>query len=181
MPPRSKVYTLPAEVRATLDGRLIDSGFGGYRGLSEWLAEQGYQIGKSALAEYGADLETDWDLAMGRLNESGRLAEQFVARQKDGAGGVAMTKTSIRLAQDAILRLQIGLDRVQQDPAEMAKIWPSVVRALADVGRLDLAVAKFDADQQRAGADALTERAAADGQPVTPERLREIAREIYGV
>lgn len=181
MPPRSKVYELPSEVRSKLDGRLIDSGFGGYRGLSEWLAEQGYSIGKSALAEYGADLEADWQSAMGRLHESGRLAEQFVARQKDGAGGVAMTKASIRLAQDAILRLQLGLDKVQADPAELARIWPSVVRALADVGRLDLAVAKFDAEQQRAGADALAERAAAEGGQVTPERLREIAREIYGV
>jgi hypothetical protein len=188
MPPRSKVYELPADLRAELDRRLIDSGFGGYRDLAAWLNEQGYQIGKSALHTYGSDLEEQWSETMGRLHESGRLAEQYVAGAEDGAG-LSMTKTSIRMAQDAILRLQINLQRAADDPAAAAKTLSAVTRALADIGRLDLSIARWDDEQRQAAAaeaaaDLVRRAEAATGDPAAPltaERLREITREVYGV
>lgn len=54
MPPVANIAKLPAYVRAQLDQRLLESGFGDVRGASAWLAEQGYRIGKSAIADYAS-------------------------------------------------------------------------------------------------------------------------------
>lgn len=84
MPPPSKIDLLPPEVRAELDRRLIAHAFGNSVGLSEWLAEKGYEIGKSAVGLCGQAvlvschydvldwIEPDWifDTASGRFERA---------------------------------------------------------------------------------------------------------------
>ena len=57
MPQRSKILTLPDNVKADLNNRLISGGFAGYEALSEWLISEGYEISKSALHRYGTEFE----------------------------------------------------------------------------------------------------------------------------
>jgi hypothetical protein len=77
MPARSKVYELTSELRAELDRRLIVSGFGGYDGLADWLAEQGYQIGRSSLHRYGHDLQADFERTMADVQRTQQLAQAY--------------------------------------------------------------------------------------------------------
>ena len=49
MPPPSKIDLLPEDVRAELDQRLIQAGFGRCEDLSEWLWEKGFEIGKTTV------------------------------------------------------------------------------------------------------------------------------------
>jgi hypothetical protein len=48
---------LPPQLRAELDRRIIDRGFGGYQHLAEWLQAQGYQISDDSIQRYGAKLQ----------------------------------------------------------------------------------------------------------------------------
>lgn len=57
MPARSKVLSLPANVKAELDRRLVDGGFQDYEGLSAFLAEQGFEVSASAVHRYGQSFE----------------------------------------------------------------------------------------------------------------------------
>jgi len=178
MPPRSKVYTLPPEVLAELDRRLIDSGFGGYRDLEAWLAEQGYQIRKSALQKYGSALEEDFERTMADVQRTQRLASAYAESSPDERA--AMTGATVRIAQESLLRITLALRQAEEDPAHLARLMPNVTRALADLGRLDISREKWASEQRAAGAAELTDRAAQEIGPLTPQRLREIAREIYG-
>ena len=74
MPSRRKIFELPAELREELERRLVSSGFGGYCGLSDWLAEQGFRISKSALHKYGQELEEEFESAMADVRYAKALA-----------------------------------------------------------------------------------------------------------
>ena len=54
---RSVIVQLPPALRHELDRRLIASGFGEYISHAEWVARQGYHLGKSSLHRYGVRLE----------------------------------------------------------------------------------------------------------------------------
>ena len=128
MPPRSKVAALPPEVREEVERRLIGSGFSGYVELSEWLAEHGYQIGKSSLHSYGTELE--------RRIESVRLAteqaETLLAASPDDRG--AMADSSLRLVQERIFQLMLKAEG--GDLKELA----TAARALAEVARASMSL-----------------------------------------
>jgi len=56
MPPRSKVYSLPQEVRAELERRIVERTFSGYEDLAAWLQSQGFQIAEDSVQRHGARL-----------------------------------------------------------------------------------------------------------------------------
>jgi len=75
MPRLSSVGRLPQSVRAKIDSRLIDNGFGDYIAIAEDLRAQGFKkISKSALARYGKELKSR--VQLGRAQE--QLAEAGV-------------------------------------------------------------------------------------------------------
>ena len=128
MPQRSKVAQLPDEVRAELDRRLIAGGFAGYVALSEWLADAGYAISKSALAAHGGRLERRIEA----LRLATEQAEALIAASPDDAGAVA--DASIRLAQERIFELLLAAEG--GDLKELA----GAARALAETARAGTAI-----------------------------------------
>ena len=86
MPPPSKIDQLPEDVRSELDALIIDNGFGGYVGLSEWLAAKGFEISKTTVGAYGQKLERRL-AAVRASTEAARLiaaAAQPGASRRDG-------------------------------------------------------------------------------------------------
>ena len=128
MPPRSKVAQLPDEVRQELDRRLIAGVFSGYVGLSEWLAEAGYSIGKSALAEHGSRLERRIEM----LRVSAEQAKALVAAAPDDEGAVA--DATLRMAQERLFELFLATE--EGDP----KLIVAAGRALTDMARASTAI-----------------------------------------
>src|ERR1700747_1877349 len=57
MPPRSKVVSLPAEMRAEVERRMAEKGFGDYPGLAAWVRQQGYEISDDSLWRYGRAIQ----------------------------------------------------------------------------------------------------------------------------
>lgn len=60
---RSSVYELPPAVRAEVERRLTDAGFGGYQKLATELQARGFSVTKSALHRFGQKLEERVKLA----------------------------------------------------------------------------------------------------------------------
>ena len=139
MPQRSKVALLPEEVRKELDHRLIAGAFSGYVELSQWLAREGYAIGKSALAVHGAKLERRIEA----LRLATEQAEVLIAAAPDDAGAVA--DASIRMAQERIFELLMAAEG--GDLKELA----GAARALAETARAGTAIR---AERRKARAEA---------------------------
>lgn len=182
MPPRSSVYALPQEVRDRLNARLVESGFGDYSALSAWLAEQGYEISRSAVHRYGRELESEYEAAMGDVKRATELARAYAEADPDD--GAALTGSIARMAQEALLRIMLSLRKAEAagaaDTAEMAKHMSKVSRALADLGRVTLSHAKHAAAVRREVAAEVADRAEAVGarQGVSPEAIAALRAAI---
>jgi len=120
---RSKVLSLPRDVRGQLDAALIARGFSGYRELAEWLSGQGHPIGKSALNDYGRGIERRLE----QIRLSTEQAEALVAAAPDDQN--ALADASIRLVQERIFELMLAAEGGD------LKTLATTARALAETAR----------------------------------------------
>jgi hypothetical protein len=181
MPPRSKVYELPPEIRDKLNERLVSSGFQDYTGLAEWLESNGYKISRSSVARYGSDLQQEFEEAMGDVRKTTELARALTAEQEDESG--ALLDATARIVQDQLLRISIAMRKAEEDPAKAAKQLGSVTKALADIGRVSLSQKKWARElrvEVAAEAAAAAEGAMAS-QGMSQERIDAIKRDILGI
>lgn len=163
MPRRSAIFELPPEVRERLNARLVEAGFGDYQALADWLAEQGYQISRSAVHRYGQELEAEYAAAMGDVRRATELARAYAEADPDD--GAALTGAIARMAQESLLRILLNLRKAEAagdaESADMARHMSQVSRALADLGRVTIAHAKHAAALRREIAAEVVERAEA--------------------
>jgi len=76
MRPQSKdIDTLPAHLRAEVERRMAESGFVDYRGLAEWVREQGYEISDDSLWRYGKGIQRQLTAAQMAVHQARALAE----------------------------------------------------------------------------------------------------------
>ena len=173
MPERSKIRRLPDEVRRQLDSRLVGNGFGGYSELSGWLADQGYEIGKSSIHRYGSDLEERIE----RIRLATEQAEALVEASGDESG--AMSDASIRLIQERMF--DVLLTSQEGD----VKALSSAARALADTARAGTTVRQERRRALREAADEAAKSAGEEarkaGLTLPPEALRRIREQVYGI
>ena len=132
MPPRSKVLQLPEEVRRELEQKLLGGGFADYTGLSEWLADKGYEVSKSAIHRFGQDFEE-------KLGAVKLATEQMraMAAASDDPEGLANSGL-LAMGQEALARVLLSM-RENPSPAEISKL----VRAIADIGRASVTQNRF--------------------------------------
>lgn len=178
MPARSAVGQLPEEIRDELNRRLVANDFSGYADLAGWLREAGFQISKSALHRHGSALEAEFDAAMADVRRTRALAK---ACKDEGDEGDVLTATS-GILQEQLLRIAIALRQADGDPAEAAKSISVVARAHADVGRMQVALQKWqEAMREKAqlAADAVEKVARRGG--LTADSVDLIRREILGI
>ncbi len=150
MPPRSKVDLLPDGVRAELERRLIQGGFSGYRGLSDWLAEQGFEISKSSLHSWGQDFED----RLGALKKVTEQARIIVAENPDDDGSV--NDALIRLVQEkaygALMDMEIDPEKIDL---------PKLMRVIADLSRASISQKRLMAEVRKRDSEKLDAAVAA--------------------
>lgn len=180
MPPRSKVQTLPDEVRDALNAKLISSGFSGYVELAGWLTEQGYEISRGSLQRYGSDLQESFEQAMGDVRRSIEMAKAMGDSVKDDEGD--LTNATVRVAQDCLLRVTLALREAEHAPDKAASVLAKVSHAMADLGRLGISLKKWQAEVQvKAEAAASQVEKIAKKGGLDASTVAEIRREILGV
>ncbi len=181
MPRPRKVDLLPEAVRRELDERLRQSGFSGYKALSEWLAGQGYQISHAAIHDYGKKLKAYGE----KMRQAREVASVWIGRlgaEPQGQVGQLVNEILRTLAFD----LSLTLGEAELDPDDI----PAAARTLKDLAvmmeKLERAAnlnAEREAEIRRQTAEELAEKAeaAAGGGAIAPEKLRQLIREAYGV
>lgn len=171
--PKGRVDTLPADVRMELSRKLIDNGFSDYRGLSDWLAERGFAVGRMALNRYGRRLEA----RIYAVRQATEMAEALVRESGDDTG--ALADASLRMVQHRAF--EALLDAERGDLGELAKTG----RSLADVSRASMALRserrKILAEAARAAEKAARESAAEAGVALPRKVLHAIRSQVYGL
>lgn len=168
MPPRSKVATLPAEVKAWLDQALAENNFSDYEALAQELTERGYAISKSALHRYGQNFEE----RLSALKVASEQARAVVAAAPDEEG--AVNEALMRLVQEHLFKLLMS-DGQQMD-------LPKVARAVAELGKASVVQKKWQAEVRAKAEAAATEvEKIAKKGGLDAATVAEIRREILGV
>lgn len=101
---RSTVETLPEDIRLELEKRLIQNSFSGYSEMSEWLAEQGFEISRSAVWRHGKKFED----RLRALKIATDQAKAIAEASEDDAG--SLNDAIIRLVQTKMFDLLMDLD-----------------------------------------------------------------------
>jgi hypothetical protein len=142
MPPASKIDQLPDEVRAELEDRLIANGFGGYVALSEWLAEKGYEIGKSAIGERGQQLKRRL-AAIRASTEAAKLITQAAPDDADDRSNAIMSLVQTEIFE-ALLALQEVTDgEDQMSPAARIDLLGKAGKNIATLSRASVSRNKW--------------------------------------
>jgi len=177
---RSKVNALPAEVLEDLNAKLIQRGFSGYEELTAWLKSLGYDISKTAIFRHGSALEAEFEEAMADARRTRALAK--AARQSGDDNDDAMLAAASSIMQNNLLRVSLKLKNSSDAPADTAKTLSLISRAFADIGRLDIARQKWQAevrDKASAAADAVEAIAKKGG--LSAEAMDTIRKGILGI
>lgn len=168
MPPRSKVATLPAEVKAWLDQALAENNFSDYEALAQELTERGYAISKSALHRYGQNFEE----RLSALKMASEQARAVVAAAPDEEG--AVNEALMRLVQEHLFKLLM----TEGDQIDL----PKIAKAVAELGKASIAQKKWQAEVRAKAEAAATEvEKIAKKGGLDAETVAEIRREILGV
>jgi hypothetical protein len=130
---RSKVLALPKEVKAWLDGALIEGNFSGYELLAEALKERGCAISKSSLQRYGEPFQ----VMMSKVKIAGEQAAALMAEAGDDKG--AMNDALIRMIQqktfEVLMSERIDEPAEGEEPTASIATDPKFVRAIATLVR----------------------------------------------
>ncbi|MCQ4142828.1 DUF3486 family protein [Vogesella sp. AC12] len=168
MPPRSKITTLPAEVKAWLDGALVEGDFSGYEALADALRAKGFDISKSAIHRYGQEFEDK----LAALKMASQQARAVVEAAPDNEG--AVNEALMRLVQEKLFQLLMAQDgRIDL---------PKVAKAVAELGKASVVQKKWQAevrDKARAVADAAESLASKGG--LTGATVQQIRKMILGI
>ena len=173
MPRRSSIETLPAELKAWLDGALVAGGFADYRELAAELTARGYPRSKSAVHRYGEKFEE----RIAQLKVATEQARAIVTASPDDEG--AMADALMRLVQE---RMFTVLRELEVDPAEHTLNLPKAARAIADLARASVTQKKWVSEvreKTRAAAESVEQLAAKGG--LSADAVQAIRREILGI
>lgn len=125
---RSAVSRLPPELRDELDRRLIEGGFSDYSGLTEWLAGNGYEIGRSAVHRHGSQLER-------------RIEQIRIASEEARAIEAAVEDDGEAIAFAVLTQAQVMLHRIAMAAEDgNAQLACQQARALADLTRAGISL-----------------------------------------
>lgn len=168
MPARSKVATLPPEVKAWLDGALAENSFSDYELLADELKVRGYAISKSALHRYGQAFET----RLSALKMASEQARAVVAAAPDEEG--AVNEALMRLVQEHLFKLLMA----EEGEFDL----PKVARAVAELGRATVTQKKWQAEvRARAEAAAAAVEKIAKKGGLSADSVDQLRREILGI
>lgn len=132
MPRRSKVKSLPKNVREALDEKLVEEGFQNYEELAEWLAGQGYDISKSSVHRYGQEFEDRLEALRIATAQAKEITEQV--GDDEGALGDALTA----VVQEKAFGLLTSMEMEEQEVE-----FTSLMNAIARLQKASVQQKKF--------------------------------------
>ena len=186
---QSAVDRLPADLREALDAWLRDRSVTQARAvelLNAALAERGSSpVSKSSINRYSMRMEKVGE----KLRQSQVVADAWIGRLGSQPGG-KLGHLIANMIRHLVFEVTLKLDEAELDAESMPGMVKQLDRLALAASRIERASAESERrerhvreEARKQAAEELAERAAADagGKAVDPGRLREIAREVYGV
>ena len=142
MPPASKIDLLPEDVRAELDQRLIQAGFGRCEDLSEWLWEKGFEIGKTTVNERAKKLKR----RLATITASTEGAKILARAAPDDADD--RSNAVLAIIQSDLFDLLVGLDEAvdEEDKLKRIELLSKVGKNASTIARASVARNKWALD-----------------------------------
>jgi DNA-binding ferritin-like protein (Dps family) len=171
MPRRSKVKSLPKDVREALDEKLVEEGFQNYEDLADWLAEQGYDISKSSVHRYGQEFEDRLEALRIATAQAKEITEQV--GDDEGALGDALTA----VVQEKAFGLLTSMEMEEQEVE-----FTSLMNAIARLQKASVQQKKFMQEMREKAQQAAeeAEEIARDGG-LSEEGAEKIRAKILGI
>ena len=190
MAKRSQIATeVPKPLLDELNAKLVAGGFANYNSLTIWLnqqlAENGLEvnISRSALHRHGQDFQAQFEAEMAESRQLYAVAKISAADNEDAEGVVR--EATIRTLQTRLLKLAVALRQAEEagdDVHQLAETSTKIARAVADLGRADIASQKWK-DEVKARTNQAAEAAAkiASKGGLSESSVDEIRRKILGI
>ncbi len=170
MAPRSKVHTLPPELKEWLDAELIKRGFGDYVQLANDLKARGADVSKSALQRYGSPFERS--LAKVKMaSEQARALVDAAPDDEDKLGSAV-----VRVTQEKILNLLMDID-IDAEDVDINKLFKNA----AEIGKASVAQKKFSLAVRKEIEEAARKKALEDAANQASETGRQHGLSAAGV
>ena len=139
MAPRSKVHSLPPELKEWLDAELVKRGFGDYVQLAADLKARGADVSKSALQRYGSPFEQ----RMAQLKMASEQARALVDAAPDDEDKLG--SAVVRMTQEKIFTLLMDLEIDAKD-VDVNKLFKNA----AEIGKASVAHKRFSMEARAA-------------------------------
>lgn len=179
MPRRSKVLTLPPQLKEWLDAEMLRRGFADYEQLAVDLKARGADLGKSTLHRYGSAFEKRM-AQLKMASEQARALVDAAPDEEDKLGSAV-----VRMTQEKIFKLLMDID-VDAEDVDINKLFKNA----AEIGKASVALKRFSMEaraaiKEEARRELLEkQRAQLEAMPnkggVTPETKSAI-REALGI
>jgi hypothetical protein len=127
MPPRSKVATLPQELRDELERRIVERAFSGYEELADWLQQQGYQIAEDSIQRYGARLHQKIE----SLEQSAQQAKAIASAAPEARATIV--DATIELLNERVFSALMEAEQIEQNDIVRLS------RTVGDLSRISIA------------------------------------------
>jgi Protein of unknown function (DUF3486) len=181
VPKPKKVNLLPQEIKRNLEAKLVEHGFADYVELSDWLAEQGYEISKSALHRYGTEFKEQLDKMQVVAHQTKAIIEAFPDDEDITAQALS------RLSQTQMFNLLqgINIDVVAQDleyGKDSVDKYTKLLGAMTKLNQGSLNLKKYVAEikaKAKSVADEVSDRALKGG--LSDTTVDEIRHRILGI
>jgi len=172
---RSKIDGLPAALKAELERLLADRSHGGYEALSAWLAEQGFEVGKSSIHRF----DTRVQRVMERIRASTEAARLIAKASPDDAD--EHSAAVIRMVQSSLFDAMASLSDAaeESDPAEKVRVLSQAARAIAEASRASIGQKRWQ-DEVRQRLDEIERTAGRSGRTLDAATLAAIREALYG-
>lgn len=178
MPARSKVDTLPEEVRRWLDQALTENNFSGYRELEALMREKGYQIGRSQIARYGQKVQRRF-AAIREATEIARIITEGAQDDLDNR-----SEAIIATIQSDILAALVDVREAENeiDPVKKAALLAKMGHSVALMANSSVSLKKYRADvkQRTEAAASKAEKIGCTGG-LSAQAVQELRRQILGI
>ena len=139
MAPRSKVHSLPPELKEWLDAELVKRGFGDYVQLAADLKARGADVSKSSLQRYGSPFEQ----RMAQLKMASEQARALVDAAPDDEDKLG--SAVVRMTQEKIFNLLMELD-IKSEDVDVNKLFKNA----AEIGKASVAHKRFGMEARAA-------------------------------
>ena len=139
MAPRSKVHSLPPEMKEWLDAEPVKRGFGDYVQLAADLKARGADVSKSALQRYGSPFEQRM-AQLKMASEQARALVDAAPDEEDKLGSAV-----VRMTQEKIFNLLMELD-IKAEDVDVNKLFKNA----AEIGKASVTHKRFSMEARAA-------------------------------